>query len=329
MEFNATKPLVVVHVEETQVERFRTKLEGLDGLCVSMVDTPLLFIKCSGPNAMRDVGVLCTTGRIAAHRMYHITSMCNDPGWIVQSSAIPRGAVYRVVAFPNQLQPKIVELLVDSGIRVHPTHHSHELHVVLSRVSPAFYFGVVEKRGVPALTAIPDAIPCRAYFKLQEVLRDDCPLPHGCRALDIGASPGGWTNFLSSNGAATVVAVDPGELTIPVDGVSIIHLNMLLEEAHPILAEMDKFHLCVCDINVRPHLMAQLIRSVTPFLHPSARLVLTLKLGRRPTDAAVEQAVDDVRVELGDDFCNFRVTWLHANTINERTLLAERRQEYP
>jgi hypothetical protein len=99
---------------------------------------------------------------------------------------------------------------------------------------------------------------------------------------------------------------------------------MLLEDSFGHLAKMDKFNLCVCDINIRPHLMANLIKSVAPYLYPNAKLILTLKLGRRPTEAVIRQAVIDVCEVLGNEFCGFHVKWLHSNTMNERTLFAEK-----
>ncbi|CAK4078093.1 unnamed protein product [Aphanomyces euteiches] len=316
------RTLVVLHVEDTQVERFRQRISCMEGVDIVLVDTPLLFVHCKS----RDALTMASFGhRIAPHRVYQVHGQCNDPEWIAQSAIVPRHGVFRVVAYPNHLQRQVVDLLRDSGLQVHPTEYSHELHVVSTRSLPQFFFGVVEtQRKLAVETTRKVHVPCRAYFKLQEALNDICPLPPHTRALDIGASPGGWTEFLSTNGAAAVVSVDPGELTIPVDGFAIIHLKLLLEEAQPLLATMDKFHLCVCDINVRPHLMAPLIRSAAAFLHPGARVVLTLKLGRRPTDTAVVRAVHDVKSVLGDAFCNFHVKWLHANTINERTLFAER-----
>ncbi|KDO25844.1 hypothetical protein SPRG_08788 [Saprolegnia parasitica CBS 223.65] len=312
--------LAVVHVEATQVDRFRTRINALGGATVASVAPPLLYVRYAAAQwpLLQD---LCCAGRIAAHRVYEVDATCRDPGWIPYSAAMQstRRATFRVVAYPSSLQSGLVALLAEQGIATDPKRYTHELHAVHD--APVFRFGVVPRR-VIAEAPLADAVPCRAYHKLAEALLDQTPFPTGYRAIDIGASPGGWTEFLSSAGAA-VVAVDPGELTVAHPNV--LHLPLLLEHALDQIAAMDKFHVCVCDINIRPQLMASLIASVAPHLHPHAIVVLTLKLSKRPTDAAVDQAIHDVCLALDDEFEHFRIEWLHANTVNERTLFARKK----
>ena len=48
--------------------------------------------------------------------------------------------------------------------------------------------------------------------------------------IDIGASPGGWTQCLLENGASEIVAVDPGELRIENHEGKIIHKQCLYQD---------------------------------------------------------------------------------------------------
>ena len=58
----------------------------------------------------------------------------------------------------------------------------------------------------------------RSEFKLEELFRVHDPgLPKGGTAIDLGASPGGWTRILRQHGF-TVWAVDPGRLDQRLDG---------------------------------------------------------------------------------------------------------------
>lgn len=238
-----------------------------------------------------------------------------------------------MAAFPNALQVGVTALLQEHGFRLHPTQFTHELHVVTqASASSFFHVGVVARPSVSAsheasssVSVAADA-PCRAYFKIQEALRYVDLQPED-QVLDIGASPGGWTECLVAHGAR-VVAVDPGELTIDLEAKPIVHLPMLLEDALPTLEHMGRqFALLVCDINARVQHMASLIRSVAHLLRPNGRVVLTLKLGKRPTPVAIQQAVDAAKRTLDAQFQSFQVVWLHANTQNERTLLATKRDD--
>lgn len=238
--------------------------------------------------------------------------------------------MFRVVAFPNTLQIGVAALLQEQGFRLHPTQYTHELHVVTqASVSSFFHVGIVARSLVSAreealsINVAADA-PCKAYFKIQEALRY-VNLQPGDHVLDIGASPGGWTECLVAHGAH-VVAVDPGELTIELTDKPIVHLSMLLEDALSTLEHMDRsFAILVCDINTRVQHMASLIRSVAHLLRPNGHVVLTLKLGKKPTQRAIEQAVEAAKRTLAAQFQCFQVVWLHANTQNERTLVATKR----
>lgn len=264
-------------------------------------------------------------------------------GWWLRRA----GASFRVVAFPKQLQDKMAVLLHSHGYETHPKAFSHELYVTMQpSVSPYIHYGVAPRSAStssapstdldtskapinaatterPGTATVAADAPCRAYFKMEESLQY-VPLRAGDRVLDVGASPGGWTECLLKHGAH-VVAVDPGELTIDVAGKPVVHLQMLLEDAAPQLARMAPFAMCVCDINVRVQHMAALMARVAPLLEPGASVVLTLKLGKKPTAQAVETSVEAAMAVLAPSFEAFRLLWLHANTQNERTLVARKR----
>jgi 23S rRNA U2552 (ribose-2'-O)-methylase RlmE/FtsJ len=347
-------PCVAIHTEETQVKRFQDRiLKEDEDVHVLLTHSPLIFLQ-KNSSAIDDtyskqmnslfrssLEKKCGSGRISAHRIYQLDYSCNDPEWIIYSKemlALRRASTtLRVVSFPKSLQPKITQLLSKEGFQVNPTRHSYEIHVVyVPGCSPYFHFGVVstserilqeEKENHEAIARPKTAAnaPCRAYFKMQESL-ERVPIEHGCRVLDVGASPGGWTECLVSHGVS-VVAVDPGELTIDLKKKPVTHLQMLLEDAIAQLELMSRFHMCVCDINMRVERMAQLMLSIADFLLPDARVVFTLKLGKKPTDLAVKKAYHQVKAILSPAFKDFQLVWLHANTMNERTLFAKKKKK--
>ena len=72
---------------------------------------------------------------------------------------------------------------------------------------------------------------CRAYFKLEEALRvAGVRVGGGWTCLDIGASPGGWSQCLCRRlgGNGRVVAVDPAALQF--SDTKMVHLPVLAED---------------------------------------------------------------------------------------------------
>ena len=94
-------------------------------------------------------------------------------------------------------------------------------------------------------------VPCRAAWKLQEVFnrlpeltrvrtcQTSCDTTatisesKGWVALDIGASPGGWSYFLAGlPNCRRVLAVDPGKMKEPVPSL-VTHLAQRVEDVTP------------------------------------------------------------------------------------------------
>ncbi|CAN0312524.1 unnamed protein product, partial [Phaeothamnion confervicola] len=78
---------------------------------------------------------------------------------------------------------------------------------------------------------------CRAWYKIDEVTRRAGILYDASwRAIDLGASPGGWTDFLAQR-CATVVAVDPAHLAPAVAVLpNVVHVQKKAEDAHAEIA---------------------------------------------------------------------------------------------
>jgi len=63
----------------------------------------------------------------------------------------------------------------------------------------------------------------RAAFKLEEITEQDCPLRPGMTVVDLGAAPGGWSQFAAQRVGASgkVIAVDILDMT-GIHGVTVI-----------------------------------------------------------------------------------------------------------
>ncbi|MBW3536652.1 MAG: hypothetical protein KY395_02630 [Actinobacteria bacterium] len=125
----------------------------------------------------------------------------------------------------------------------------------------------------------PPAI-CRAERKLDEAI-DLWELGGDLReaaALDVGASPGGWSWVLASAGAR-VTAVDPGELDERVANHPLV--SHLKTRAETLEFGEATFDWLVNDMNVDPPLAAEVLLRARPWLRPGGRAVSTLKMAGR------------------------------------------------
>ena len=117
----------------------------------------------------------------------------------------------------------VVEILPSS--QFHPGIHA----IGISRTAPN-----PDPSNLDNQITKPSVIICRAQSKLQEVwTRYPYPLPSGkdtLKALDVGASPGGWTWFMASR-VKHVTSIDPGALdpqVLALENVS--HISKRIED---------------------------------------------------------------------------------------------------
>jgi hypothetical protein len=136
-----------------------------------------------------------------------------------------------------------------------------------------------------------------------------------------GAAPGGWTLRLSRQ-SDTVIAVDPAQLSTSAQKGNVVHLQCKAQGALPSIAEYGPADILVCDMN--HHLCDTLpaVLELMPCVTSGGFVILTLKffgVGRCRT-RWIQKLTRDLQphVEL------LHVLWLHANTVNERTLIAQR-----
>jgi hypothetical protein len=199
------------------------------------------------------------------------------------------------------------------------------------------------------------AVMCRAYFKLEEaVSRGGVPFGSDWRCVDIGASPGGWTQFMSSRlaaltgaggggdggdeigavstGSGHVWAIDPGLLNFDAASfpVNVTHVATKAEDSHGAISRDAAerglppcdVRMLVCDANMPPAAVVGLLLGMTPMLAEGAFLVTTFKnfcKGRREWESQIDEAV----VKLQEaKYTGVRVFHLFSNCAQEKTLVA-------
>ena len=279
----------------------------------------------------------------------------------------------RIMAVPKTLQVALIDALAEAGWPLEPraagAAEGSGLFVVAAALdgldesvertrhdppapSPRYRAALVRSSAVLADTTEQRQVgkrTCRAEWKLSEALagllggREEGPGRRAIRALDVGASPGGWTRHLAlSLRASRVVALDPADLDEDVASLpNVTHLRTLslspgvLAAATAALGEGEEGEeggekgaatLLTCDANEPPAVAARCILPLLPLLSPGALVVLTLKLRYpgRDKDFATKAAVEALE-KAGADLELVSSRWLMANTMYERTLVLRKR----
>lgn len=129
----------------------------------------------------------------------------------------------------------------------------------------------------------------RAKFKLMEAEKEFAiPFYSFKNAVDIGASPGGWTSFLLERGLK-VTAVDP----------ALMHeslrkhpaLKILRKNAGEVKFRENEFDLLVCDMSWSPKLMAKLVTDLLHSLTPGGSAIVTVKLMHKKPMAMINEII--------------------------------------
>jgi 23S rRNA U2552 (ribose-2'-O)-methylase RlmE/FtsJ len=329
------------------------------------------------------------------HRMFYLPYSCTDLSWIFHhpqfSALLQQDCVLKVSASPKSLERNIVEMLLDdydnkpqgdTSVRItpdmiHPGRFTHIINCVYSREESIFRWGIVTKEESVLYSLTSDSLAaavshakaqlslppvCRAFYKMQEVWdvyfpKTQWQLPPKSQliAVDVGASPGGWTQFLSPLCTA-VLSIDPGELNPEILALpNVTHAQHVAEAAQTAQALDNLTHkcstsayrpigLCVCDVNFESRLAAQMLAThILPYMEPEpavqssldtsdvfSYIVLTLKLQRSPSSASIERNYQSACRVFTETICggghggrkiDYQLVHLFANSKNERTLL--------
>lgn len=178
--------------------------------------------------------------------------------------------------------------------------------------------------GGRVILARPGEQVSRAEWKLEELFKVfDVPLPSSsAHALDLGASPGGWTRVLRSRGYE-VWAVDPGDLHPRVAADPAVH--HVRTTAGQFLSAVDDgggqpYDLIVNDMRMVAERSCRVVLDTADRLVPGGIVIMTLKVARHRATKTIERAL---RL-LGRRYRPLFVRQLFHNK-NEVTVVALRR----
>jgi hypothetical protein len=172
---------------------------------------------------------------------------------------------------------------------------------------------------------------CRAFHKIEEATRRaGVVVDPAWRCVDVGAAPGGWTQWLCDNGldekkGGRVYAVDPAELGDFKRGLppNVTHLKMRGEDAVGVVQKDGPIDLLVCDANVSPEAAAGIVAGFIPALRTGSTLVLTFKGATKGFAEWRRQMEDAVVMLTRKGFETPSVYHLFSNCSREKTLVAK------
>ena len=245
---------------------------------------------------------------------------------------------YRIHAFPKSANLLPLATLGSFS----PTEYSHVISIVF--IDGLFHASLLPKESAVGTGAyIGDTtLISKAEAKLAEVFArigpsgvstcgSLCVPKCMCVGIDIGASPGGWSNFLvTRRNMAKVIAVDNGMMNSTLSS-KVEHWKMKGEEAINILLGTglsNKGLACfVCDMNVDLTETVALFVKALPLMADKFIGVLTFKQTIRNTqiwERLVQQGINILNAEISHDY-EIRRIHLIANTPNETTIIVTRR----
>ena len=182
----------------------------------------------------------------------------------------------------DQLWQRLASALSDMDIEVKRGGASHILSACVTEQgiflgSNGVANALADWPGGRVKLAKPKGQVSRAEFKLEELFRTGAvTLPESGKALDLGASPGGWSRILLERGFE-VWAVDPGDLDRRLEGREGLH--HIRTTAGPFLAEnTERFDLVVNDMRMTPQLSASVMNSAAGHMAPRGLGIMTIKL---------------------------------------------------
>lgn len=224
----------------------------------------------------------------------------------------------------DELRLALAEALSDEGVAVERSGQEQVLGAVVTTEGISFGLNGIANSlsdwpGGRVRLSRPKGQVSRSEFKLEELFREhQLDIPTTGVAIDLGASPGGWTRILRQRGY-TVWAVDPGKLDprlLNDDGIH--HIRMT---AGPFLRMTDvEADLVVNDMRMDPELSSRTMVDAAIRLRAGGMMIQTLKITPHNTLRHVHWALDT----LGEAYDIVWVGQLHHNR-SEVTVVGKKR----
>lgn len=160
----------------------------------------------------------------------------------------------------------------------------------------------------------------RSFFQSLTVWQAASPV-----AIDLGAAPGGWTQFLLNKGYK-VLAIDPEALKIPqqanllhFQGFSDQFCQLLLRNQASNHLNFPLIDLLVNDMKLTPRQSLMLTAELSPFVKKSGYICLTLKLLNEPK---IAKQLSSIKNCLSEKFSDYKLVYFRQLACNRQEITA-------
>lgn len=160
----------------------------------------------------------------------------------------------------------------------------------------------------------------RSFFQSLTVWQSASPV-----AVDLGAAPGGWTQFLLNKGYK-VLAIDPEALKIPqqanllhFQGFSDQFCQLLLQNQASNHLDFPLIDLLVNDMKLTPRQSLMLTAELSPFVKKSGYICLTLKLLNEPK---IAKQLSSIKNCLAEKFSDYKLVYFRQLACNRQEITA-------
>jgi hypothetical protein len=249
-------------------------------------------------------------------------------------------AVCRIHAYPKNIDLEIVgSVLLPKKVQFHPKNFNSVLNIIFADGS--FHASLVPKEACAGCgdhltdySTTGSLTVSKAAAKIREALvRLDRSVPiksnlEGKTAIDIGASPGGWSYFMRiDRRCSRVISVDMGLLAQPIpEGVE--HWRMKGADAIDRLLNdsinHSSIHLYACDMNCDPNDSVSLFMRAQPLMATESIAVITFKRTERNKERwGTIKSKCIAMLRSSGRITNLTEVHFIANTPNETTVLIE------
>ncbi|EQD44711.1 THUMP domain-containing protein [mine drainage metagenome] len=289
------------------------------------VNIGMLLVKLDGGDGAAEKLIGMLNSNLFLHRRVNRAYICDSEEGSIDAairtleSRIGKDARIRLQVYPKSIEGGVIDAFDSHGVALDPSGFTHVAYIV--SVDGRYFIGLYGRDMYFSKESQQEKQISRAYYKIAEAAsRFGIQFSSSARVLDIGAAPGGWSQFLSER-VALCVSVDPAKMEISKGNIK--HIEKTFQEGIEEIRSYAPYDMIVCDANIDPRLVASFVSERPELLSDDCALLVTLKL-KYKSGKSVQRVVDETSAILSKGFNILSMKKLLSNTRMEMTMYARK-----